>query len=96
MVAGPVSRRERARRAGIVTVKPIEILGGESVYCINEAQLKTAADLAFHNPKTSPRILAEIERLEVLLTRNERASLAFVLIDRLLKSAPAEQPQISY
>lgn len=72
-----------------MTIKPIELLGGESVYCINEAQLKSAFRLAQENPDTAPRIQAEIADLERRYTRNERAALAFVLIDRLLKSSDA-------
>ena len=71
-----------------MTVKPIELLGGESVYCINQSQLSNARKLAFDDPQASPRIQAEIQRLESEMSRNERAALAFVLIDRLLKSSP--------
>lgn len=71
-----------------MAVKPIELLGGESVYCINQSQLKCAFRLAYEDPESAPRIQAEIAALESKLSRNERAALAFVLIDRLLKSAP--------
>jgi hypothetical protein len=71
-----------------MTIKPIELLGGESVYCINQSQLANAKKLAFDDDQASPRIQAEITRLETDLSRNERAALAFVLIDRLLKSSP--------
>lgn len=71
-----------------MSVRPIELLGGESVYCINHSQLKTAFRLAEEDPDSGPRIQAEIARLEQALDRNERAALAFVLIDRLLKSGP--------
>lgn len=70
-----------------MTIKPIELLGGESVYCINESQLKNAFKLAFEDPQSSPKIQAAMTELEGKLTRNERASLAFVMIDRLLKSS---------
>lgn len=69
-----------------MTVKPIDLLGGESVYCINEDQLKKSFELAEHDPESSPKIQAAIADLESTLSRNERAALAFVLIDRLLKS----------
>ncbi|HMP74523.1 MAG TPA: hypothetical protein PKE55_14790 [Kiritimatiellia bacterium] len=72
-----------------MTIRPIELLGGESVYCINQSQLQNAFDLAERNPETSPKIQAEIQSIEDRLTRNERAALAFVLIDRLLKTSPA-------
>ncbi|MFZ5832974.1 MAG: hypothetical protein ACOY3P_23045 [Planctomycetota bacterium] len=67
-------------------MKPIDILGGESVYCINEDQLKRSFELAEHDPLSSPKIQAAIADLESRLNRNERAALAFVLIDRLLKA----------
>lgn len=69
-----------------MTIKPIEILGGESVYCINESQLKKSFELAYEDPATSPKIQAAIDQIEEGLNRNERAALAFVLIDRLLKN----------
>ena len=69
-----------------MSVRPIELLGGESVYCINHSQLKSAFHLAQEDPQSAPRIQAEIANLEQKLSRNERAALAFVLIDRLLKS----------
>jgi hypothetical protein len=71
-----------------MAVKPIDLLGGESVYCINESQLKNAFHLAQEDPVSAPRIQAELAALEQKLTRNERAALAFVMIDRLLKSSP--------
>jgi hypothetical protein len=70
-----------------MTLKPIDILGGESVYCISQGQLKSARELAFENPQTAPVIQGEVRRLEKALSRNERAALAFVLIDRLLQAS---------
>lgn len=70
-----------------MTIKPIELLGGESVYCINQSQLRNAFQLAFEDATSGPRIQGEIKDLEQRLSRNERAALAFVLIDRLLKSS---------
>ena len=72
-----------------MVIKPIELLGGESVYCINQSQLQNAFRLATEDPDSSPKIQLELEALEGKLTRNERAALAFVMIDRLLKSSPA-------
>lgn len=71
-----------------MTIKAIELLGGESVYCINQSQLTNARKLAFEDENASPRIQKEIQALEEKFSRNERAALAFVLIDRLLKSSP--------
>lgn len=70
-----------------MAVEPIPLMGGKSVYCINEAQLKQAFHLAHEDKDAAPRIQAEIARIEGQMSRNERAALAFVLIDRLLKSA---------
>lgn len=69
-----------------MSVKPIDILGGESVYCINQDQLKKSYEMAFEKPETAARIQAAIEGLEKDFSRNERAALAFVVIDRLLKN----------
>ena len=66
--------------------KNISLTGGESVYCINENQLKEAFSLADNNPQSSPKIQKKIAELEQGFTRNERAALAFVVIDRLLKT----------
>ena len=70
-----------------MSVKSIPLTGGESVYCINENQLKEAFCLANEDPVSSPKIQAEISNLENKLSRNERAALAFVIIDRLLKTS---------
>jgi hypothetical protein len=68
-----------------MSVEPL--LGGKSVYCINELQLKEAFELANEDPDSSPRIQAKVKELEAEFTRNEQAALAFVVIDHLLKTA---------
>ena len=69
-----------------MSVDPVSILGGESVYCINQSQLKDAMRLATEDETSSPRIQAALSELETRLTRNERAALAFVIIERLRDS----------
>ena len=69
-------------------MEQIEITGGESVYCLNETQLRRAYDLVMHDSKSSGRLLPLLDMLESEFSRNEQAALAFVLIDRLLKSDP--------
>ena len=69
-----------------MSAEPVSLLGGESVYCINEAQLLDAARLADEDPESSPKIQSQLETIEASLTRNERAALAFVIIERLRKS----------
>jgi hypothetical protein len=73
-----------------MAVRPIDLTGGKSVYCFNESQIKSAHQMAFDNPETAPKIQAELNRLESEFSRNERAALAFVMIDRLLRTPPAE------
>ena len=74
-----------------MSAKPIPLLGGTSVYCINEGQLRDAFRLAQEDPVTAPRIQAMVRQLEGEMSRNERAALAFVLIDRLLHRKDEEQ-----
>lgn len=64
-------------------VPPTSILGGESVYCINEAQLKEAVRLTQEDPEAAPKLQTLIQQIESECTRNERAALAFTLIQRL-------------
>lgn len=63
--------------------EPIPLLGGKSVHCINEQQMAEARRITGE----SKRIQELIESLEQELSRNERASLAFVLIERLKSTA---------
>ena len=64
----------------------VDFSGGESVYCINQSQLRKAHDLARNDPESAPRIQAALQRLAGELSRNERAAVAFVLIEELLKT----------
>jgi hypothetical protein len=50
---------------------------------LNEGQLSDAMRLANEDETSSPRIQATLADLEKNLTRNERAALAFVIIERL-------------
>ena len=59
------------------------LTGGDSVYCINEMQMRKALELAREDPRSGPRLAAKLAELEAGLDRNERAALAFLLIDRL-------------
>jgi hypothetical protein len=64
-------------------VPPTSILGGESVYCINQAQLDEAVRLTENDPESAPILQELIKQIEQECTRNERAALAFTLIQRL-------------
>ncbi len=74
-----------------MAMKPIDLTGGKSVYCFNESQIKSAYSLAYDQADTSAKIQAEIQKLEETFSRNERAAVAFVVIDRLLKSGPESE-----
>jgi hypothetical protein len=66
-----------------VADNPIPLLGGKSVHCINEQQMSEAFRLTEEDPESSPKIQLALKRLESELSRNERAALAFVIIQRL-------------
>jgi len=67
--------------------RPLPLVDGESVYCLNRSQLREAQRLVFSEAESSRRLATELERIEQTFDRNERAALAFVVIDRLLKDA---------
>ena len=67
-------------------MKQTPLTGGESVFCINEAQLERAKSLAHVDSPEGDRVREAIRQLETEYTRNERAAIAFVLIDQLLKN----------
>ena len=66
-----------------MVLSPVSILGGDSVYCINEAQMNQAKQLAEDDPESSIKIKSMIKALESDFSRNERAALAFTIIDNL-------------
>jgi hypothetical protein len=71
-----------------MSLKPIDLSGGKSVYCFNEHQLGGAFALYREESPSGERIRAEVERLEKSCSRNEQASIAFVLIEHLNKTSP--------
>ena len=62
----------------------IDLTGGESVYCINAFQLAKAVELYESAPDGPVRLT--VDRLEQELSRNERAAVAMVLLERLRNS----------
>jgi len=76
-----------------MTRHALSITGGESVYCINQGQLRDAIRLADEDPVSSPRIQKALAELETTLSRNERAALAFTIIERLRTTA--NEPQLA-
>ena len=67
--------------------KPIPLLGGKSVHCINESQMAEAERMAGDDPDSSAKIQARLNEVEADMTRNERAALAFLLIKRLKENS---------
>ena len=68
------------------TTKPL--LGGKSGQGINEQQMAEAWRLYEEDPVSSPVIKAYVNKIETDLSRNERAALAFVIIQNLKNSTP--------
>jgi len=80
--------RKQHVRVG-VAYKEFELDGGESVYCINEVQLRKAFEIIEEHSESSERIEKMLETIDTALSRNERAALSFVLIHRLLGTRSA-------
>ena len=71
-----------------MSMKPIDLTGGKSVYCFNEVQIAKAFEMFEAENKSGEKIRRAVDELEADLTRNEQATLAFVIIDRLNKTSP--------
>ena len=80
--------RKQHVRVG-VAFKEFELDGGDSVYCINEVQLRKAFEMLEERSDSSEKIQRMLETIDDTLTRNERAALSFVLIHRLLGTRSA-------
>lgn len=66
-----------------MTIKPLDLTGGKSVYCFNEYQMKQAYEL-FESPEEEGAAIRDaLGKLETDMSRNQLATLAFVIIDRL-------------
>lgn len=63
--------------------EPVSLLGGKSVYCINEEQMRQAERLYKEDSDSSLKIQHCLELVQKSLTRNEQAALAFTLIEQL-------------
>ncbi len=74
-----------------MSVQPQDITGGKSVYCFNQQQLDAAFRLLESDQDCGMRLRQEVAMIEKVYSRNERAALAFVIIDRLSKTQKEEQ-----
>lgn len=75
------------REVPAVIANPIPILGGKSVFCINEEQMQEASRLRSDESESSKKIDFQLKQIEQGLNRNEQAALAFTLIERLKSSS---------
>ena len=66
-------------------LKEVDLTGGDSVFCINTSQMKRAYEITGSDPVSGPKVSSYLEELESQLSRNERAALSFMIIDRLQK-----------
>lgn len=69
-----------------MTTRTQDLLGGKSLYSVNLTRVDRAVAMAYNDPDSGPRILANLERLEDELTSSERAAIALVVIDRLIRN----------
>ncbi len=73
-----------------MSLKEVDLSGGDSVFCINEVQLKKALSIVKDNEESGRKIRGILDTIDSSLSRNEKAALSFVLIHRLLRgTAPS-------
>ena len=70
-----------------MSVQPSDLTGGKSVYCLNQQQLDRALAMFQENSPAGERLRAAVARLEAECSRNERAAIAFLLIQHLQATA---------
>jgi len=63
--------------------RQIDLTGGESVYCINAYQIDRAREMFAGDDESAARVRATMSSLESDLSRNERAAVAMLLLERL-------------
>jgi hypothetical protein len=74
-----------------MTTRTHELLGGRSLYSVNLTRVDRAVAMAYNDPDSGPRIRANLERLEDELTNSERAAIALVVIDRLIRNLEGDR-----
>jgi len=66
-----------------MSLKPIDLTGGKSVYCFNQHQMDHAHDLFEKEGQEGQVLRDEVARLEKDFNRNQQATIAFMLIEHL-------------
>lgn len=70
-----------------MSLSPIDLTGGKSVYCFNQDQLDRTLDLFEEQSPSGDRIRTAVKQLEAECSRNEQAAIAFTLIHHLNSTA---------
>ena len=66
-----------------MSLKPIDLTGGKSVYCFNQHQMDQARNMLNEESDSGKRIREAVENLEKEYSRNEQATIAFTIIEHL-------------
>jgi hypothetical protein len=66
-----------------MSLKPIDLTGGKSVYCFNQHQMDQAHALFNAETAEGESLRQEVARLEKEFTRNQQATIAFMMIEHL-------------
>jgi hypothetical protein len=66
-----------------MSLKPIDLTGGKSVYCFNQHQMDHAHALFNEQTPEGEAIREAVGKLEATYTRNQQATIAFMLIEHL-------------
>jgi len=66
-----------------MSLKPIDLTGGKSVYCFNQHQMDQANDMFAEDSPSGDTIRKAVADLEKNCTRNEQATIAFMIIQHL-------------
>jgi len=66
-----------------MSLKPIDLTGGKSVYCFNQHQMDQANNMFLEESPSGDKIREAVARLETDYSRNEQATIAFMIIQHL-------------
>ena len=66
-----------------MSLKPIDLTGGKSVYCFNQHQMDQANAMFAEESPSGDKIRDAVAKLEADYSRNEQATIAFTIIQHL-------------
>ncbi len=70
-----------------MSLKPIDLTGGKSVYCFNQHQMDQARSMLNEESESGKKIREAVALLEKDYSRNEQATIAFTIIEHLNESS---------